>query len=94
MLDEYRQTPRGSSITYLDLQTGRVVIGSSSGSKVAATEAPGADSKTGAAGSMTPTTSAGTANANRSAATNDQRQKPTRSNVGRDSANTFRIRLR
>lgn len=35
-LDVYKQTPRGSSITYVDLQTGRVVIGSSSGSKVAA----------------------------------------------------------
>lgn len=35
-LDVYKQTPRGSSITYVDLQTGRVVIGSSSGSKAAA----------------------------------------------------------
>jgi cell division septal protein FtsQ len=26
-LDTYKQTPRGSSITYVDLQTGRVVIG-------------------------------------------------------------------
>ena len=32
-LDEYKQTPRGSAITYVDLQTGRVVIGSSSGNK-------------------------------------------------------------
>ncbi|HYW74607.1 MAG TPA: FtsQ-type POTRA domain-containing protein [Pyrinomonadaceae bacterium] len=32
-LDTYKQTPRGSSITYVDLQTGRVVIGFSSGSK-------------------------------------------------------------
>jgi cell division protein FtsQ len=35
-LDTYKQTPRGSSITYVDLQTGRVVIGFSSGSKTAA----------------------------------------------------------
>src|SRR5215471_1225136 len=34
-LDTYKQTPRGSSITYIDLQTGRVVIGFSSGSKAA-----------------------------------------------------------
>jgi cell division septal protein FtsQ len=34
-LDTYKQ-PRGSSITYVDLQTGRVVIGFSSGSKAAA----------------------------------------------------------
>ena len=33
-LDVYKQTPRGSAITYVDLQTGRVVIGFSSGSKV------------------------------------------------------------
>jgi cell division protein FtsQ len=32
-LDTYKQTPRGSSITYVDLQTGRVVIGFGSGSK-------------------------------------------------------------
>ncbi len=32
-LDTYKQTPRGSSITYVDLQTGRVVIGFSSGGK-------------------------------------------------------------
>jgi cell division septal protein FtsQ len=35
-LDVYKQTPRGPSITYVDLQTGRVVIGFASGSKVAA----------------------------------------------------------
>jgi cell division protein FtsQ len=35
-LDTYKQTPRGSAITYVDLQTGRVVIGFSSGSKTAA----------------------------------------------------------
>ena len=32
-LDTYKQTPRGASISYVDLQTGRVVIGFSSGSK-------------------------------------------------------------
>jgi hypothetical protein len=34
-LDVYKQTPRGNAITYVDLQTGRVVIGFSSGNKVA-----------------------------------------------------------
>jgi cell division protein FtsQ len=38
-LDTYKQTPRGSSITYIDLQTGRVVIGFGSGTK--ATTDPG-----------------------------------------------------
>lgn len=32
-LDMYKQSARGSSITYVDLQTGRVVIGFSSGAK-------------------------------------------------------------
>lgn len=32
-LDTYKQTPRGASISYVDLQTGRVVIGFSSGTK-------------------------------------------------------------
>jgi cell division septal protein FtsQ len=36
VLDEYKQTPRGSSITYVDLQGNRVVIGFSSGNKVSA----------------------------------------------------------
>lgn len=96
-LDQYKQTPRGSSITYLDLQTGRIVIGFSSGSKVSTTTAtPAADS----AAATTPSTPkpAGTANSNRrssaSTLTNDQRQKPTRNNAGRDSANNSRIRLR
>jgi len=43
-LDEYRQTPRGSAITYLDLTTGRVVIGFSSGDKLStATDVAGPD---------------------------------------------------
>ena len=91
-LDKYRQTPRGSSITYIDLQTGRIVIGTSSGSKVSS--APDDESKTTNAASTTPSTSkpASTANANRSALKNDP--KPARSNAGRDSANTSRIRFR
>src|SRR5438105_11738243 len=39
-LDTYKQTPRGSSITYVDLQTGRVVIGFRSGSRSAGEPAP------------------------------------------------------
>ena len=92
-LDQYRQTPRGSSATYVDLQTGRIVIGTSSGSKVStASEAPASDSKI--PETRATSTSAGTTNANRSALTNASRQKPARTNAGRDSANTSRIRLR
>src|ERR1051325_5523669 len=42
-LDTYKQTPRGSSITYVDLQTGRVVIGFASGAKTA--QLAGSDSQ-------------------------------------------------
>src|SRR5712692_5885721 len=50
-LDEYKQTPRGSSITYVDLQGDRVIVGFSSGGKVSTgTEAPDANSNN-AAGS-------------------------------------------
>ncbi len=45
-LDQYKQTPRGSSITYLDLQTGRIVIGTSSGSKVSSTSGTVNESQT------------------------------------------------
>src|SRR6266850_5997336 len=38
-LDKYRQTLRGPSITYIDLQTGRIVIGTSSGGTVSTTPA-------------------------------------------------------
>src|SRR5438552_3989940 len=40
-LDEYKQTPRGSSITFVDLQGDRVIVGFSSGGKVSTgTEVP------------------------------------------------------
>ncbi len=94
-LDQYKQTPRGSSITYLDLQTGRIVIGTSSGSKVATTNETGDEPKTSDAAASTSSTPkpAATANANRSA-TSDQTRKAVRTNAGRDSASTSGIRLR
>jgi cell division protein FtsQ len=95
-LDKYRQTPRGSSITYIDLQTGRIVIGTSSGSKVSNATATDDKSKTTDAASTTPSTPkpSSPANANRSASTNNQRQKPARSDAGPNAANTSRIRVR
>jgi cell division protein FtsQ len=93
-LDQYKQTPRGSSITYLDLQTGRIVIGTSSGSKVsAATETGDEPSAAASTASSTPKPTA-VATANRSSVTSEQGQKATRTNVQRESANTSRIRLR
>ena len=97
-LDEYRQTPRGSSIIYLDLQTGRVVIGFSSGDKVsAATDVAAADTndKSARAPTAPKPASAGTSNRKGSegASTNNNRQKPS---AGRDEkpANNARIRVR
>jgi cell division protein FtsQ len=103
VLDEYRQTPRGSSIIYLDLTTGRVVIGFSSGDKVsAATDVAAAYSN--ADSGRTPTQIApklaNTGNSNRrsseGAVTNNNRQNPGRSNVARDEkpANKVRVRVR
>jgi cell division protein FtsQ len=95
-LDKYRQSPRGSSITYVELQTGRIVIGTDRGSKVSTTmEAPAIDSNS-PESSATPSTPkpANPANTNRTVLTNDQRQKPARSNLGGDAANTPRIRVR
>src|SRR5262249_27427484 len=42
-LDEYRQTPRGASITYIDSQKDRVVIGSSTGSRMTSDATPASD---------------------------------------------------
>jgi cell division protein FtsQ len=50
-LDTYKQTPRGSSITYVDLQTGRVVIGFGGPGNRSAT-----DSNNSSAGQQTPET--------------------------------------
>jgi len=102
-LDRYKQTPRGSSIIYLDLTTGRVVIGFSSGDKVSvATDTDEGDSNTGTVSSPAQTAPkpATTSNSNRrsseSALTNTNRKKPGRSNAGRDQkpANNPRLRVR
>lgn len=93
-LDQYRQ--RGSSITYLDLQTGRIVIGTNSGSKVStASEPPVSDSTNQESKPVTPIASVSpvAANANRRVPSKDQ-QKPIKTNRGHDSANTSGIRLR
>jgi len=95
-LDKYRQTPRGSSITYVDLQTGRIVIGTSSGSKVSTASEPPASDVNYPESSTTPSTPKPTAttNINRSVSTKEQRDKPARTTTGRESANPSRIRLR
>ena len=95
-LDQYKQTPRGSSITYLDLQTGRIVIGTSSGSKVSSAAGSGNESPTSDPAS-TATISpkpAATANTNGDPVSRDQRQKSQRTGAARESAKTAGIRLR
>ena len=51
VLDEYRQTPRGASITYIAFQGNKIVVGSSSGERISNTAEPqasGADQRTAA----------------------------------------------
>ena len=102
-LDEYRQTPRGSSIIYLDLTTGRVVIGFSSGDKLStATNTASAQPSDDTASStkqIAPKPARDVISNRRtseSAGTNNNRQKPSRSTAGRDEkpANNSRIRVR
>jgi hypothetical protein len=53
-LDTYKQTPRGSSITYIDLQTGRVVIGFGSGTKATTDSSPNMSQQADAGSTPTP----------------------------------------
>jgi len=72
-LDVYKQTPRGSAITYVDLQTGRVVIGFSSGNNLASDSSDAA----------TPTPGqTGTSNTNRNAG---ERRTQTERTTGNDN---------
>lgn len=97
-LDKYRPTLHGSSITHVDLQTGRIVIGTTAGSKVSATT-EAAD-----AGTSNPDPSPATSSPAKPAAapgpgrtsSDDQKQKPAPTNVGRDgkAADTSRVRMR
>jgi cell division protein FtsQ len=99
-LDEYKQTPRGSSITYLELQNGRIVIGTSSGNKLSNTTETDAETNSSDApqtASSTPKPAAA-AQANRDVAqTNPGRnsvRNSLRNTAARESTNTTRLRLR
>ncbi len=87
-LDEYKQTPRGSSITYVDFQGGRVIIGSSSGGKISTgTETPDAGSNS-VAVSASKTDAQTTDPASKKTAAKDSananRQKPARRGPSRE----------
>jgi cell division septal protein FtsQ len=96
-LDNYRHTSGGSSITYIDSQAGRIVFGTTSGSKVSTTsEAPEPDA-------TNPDTSPTTASTVKPVVTTKPirsplpgAQKPASNNAGRDGkpANPSRIRMR
>ena len=96
-LEVYKQTPRGSAITYVDLQTGRVVIGFNSGNKTtsdssdtATTPTPG---QTGAAN--TNTNAGGRRTQSEKPAANDNRQRNERKPAApRDSPTTGTGRFR
>lgn len=94
-LDKYRPTLHGASITHVDLQTGRIVIGTTSGSKVSATaDSTGADTSN-AETSPAPASPAKPARPDRTSPT-DQKQKPARPSAGHAAkfADAARIRMR
>jgi cell division protein FtsQ len=97
-LDEYKQTPRGSSITYVDLQGNRVIVGFSSGGKVSTgAETSDAGSNGRAAGSAPQTNAQATPSdpGKKTAAKdspNANRQKPARSGESREPKPGMRLR--
>lgn len=98
-LDEYRQTPRGSSITYVDLQGDRVIVGFSSGGKVlTGAETSDTSSNSRAEGSEpkanAPTKSSDPAGRKTAEpkTTNANRQKPARSGESRELKPGMRLR--
>jgi cell division protein FtsQ len=98
-LDQYKQTPQGSSITSLDLQTGRIVIGSSPGSKVSnAVESEERPKIVDPEATTTGPKPAGAANTDRNTSAGDptkaKKPKPPRSTPAGAPSNTPRIRLR
>ncbi len=95
-LDQYKQTPRGSSITYLDLQTGRIVIGTNSGNKVSTLTETGAAARPDDAVSTASSTPKPvvTAQANREVVQSDQARNSMRTRAARESTNTPRMRVR
>lgn len=102
-LDVYKQTPRGSSITYVDMLTGRVVIGFSSGNKIAAgaeataSESPSSKaSSTPAAATQQTNSNSGNRSSTASASLKDNRPKAGKSDARREQkpANNARMPLR
>ena len=75
-LDTYKQTPRGASITYVDLQTGRVVIGFGSGTRTTTDASSSNAGQSPGETNATQTNARDDARANQPARTNNQSRKP------------------
>jgi len=100
-LDVYKQTPRGSSITYVDLQSGRVVIGFSSGNKIATGDAIAVSDSTASTASSPPTIATKQTNSNsagrrstESARLNDKKIDKNNTRREQKPANNARLPLR
>lgn len=98
-LDNYRPTLRGSSITHVEVQNGRIVIGTSAGNKVSSeTDAAETDPESTQSNPVTPNTPkpVDSARTTRKSSPGDQQPKPAPNSAGREAkpANTSRIRMR
>ena len=84
VLDEYKQTPRGAEITYVDVQTDRVIVGTSSGNKLSGTTSESdTTANQAAADAMTASTSVAAAADRHTAA--DKKKTPRESSAGRSN---------
>jgi cell division protein FtsQ len=98
-LDQYKQTPRGSSITYVDLQGDKIILGFSSGGKVSTGAETSDAASDNAAGSAPPANAPATSSdpAGRRTAekdsTNANRQKQ-RSGESREPKAPANVRMR
>lgn len=94
VLDQYKRTPRGSSITYVDSQGGRVILGFTSGNKMStaanAEDAAPTSSVTPAAARVAqkPTNNSTSRRIAESGLANTNRAKPSRNNSARDQKNS------
>jgi cell division protein FtsQ len=96
-LDMYKQSARGSAITFVDVQTGRVVIGFSSGSKVSTETSSATDSVPDASAASSPSITRASDKQNKSPkpANDDVRRNDRREDGKKDPADrnpTLRFR--
>jgi len=100
VLDKYKQTPQGSSITYVEYQGGRIFIGHGTGSKVSTgPEVTDQGADDGAAADTPPTNTQATSPNPASKKTvkdspNANRQKPVRSAESREQKPTSNVGMR